>query len=436
MPRNPLAPFFLWIGLTLLLSRILAGGVSRGASVIQKMLHSIFGDLGKMAGKSIIRRAPKIASAIVIVSLALSFGISLSIFINTYQTQKSTDARYSLGSDIKVTIASGIHQQPAAFAQMIEQVSGVTAASPVQLSQAYVGSTLQNVYGIDPQTYVNASDMPDSYFVNISANQAMADMASIQNGALVSEEMAKAYDIVPGDPIIISLANTATVNGPTVETRLQVVGIIRFFPTATNDTFVVMNQNFMQTITRNDKISYFLVRTSASPHDVAASIQDKLGSQVSMKTEDIDTAILALGNSMTSLNLKGLGNIEQGYSVIIISLGLMIFLLSMVYERAKEFGAMRAIGGSVKQIERVLWSESLTVGVLSIGIGGIIGLPLGKVFVSLLKVLYTIPPKGIVIPFGALFALLFLVIVGMVVATYIANRRLARMDIAEVLREL
>lgn len=431
-----LAPFFLWIGLTLFLSRILAGGVSRGSAVIQKALHKIFGDLGGMAGKSITRRAPKIASVVVIISLALSFGISLGTFINTYQVQKAVDARYSLGSDIKVTLASGIRQQSANFAQKIEQVPGVTAASPVQRTQAFVGANLEIVFGIDAQSYAQVAELPDSFFVNTTSVQAIADLNNTPNGVLISQEMAKAYDIQVGDSVIINLPRTQDANGPTTETRLQAVGIMRFFPTAQQDVFLVMNQSFLQNVTRNDKISYFLVRTSGSPHEVALNIQKNLGTQTSLKTEDIDTAILALGNSMTSLNLRGLGTIEQGYSVIIISLGLTIFLLSMVYERAKEFGAMRAVGGSVSQIERILWSESLTVGVLSVLIGSIIGLLLGRVFVSLLKVLYTIPPKGVSIPWGALLALMFLILLGMAVATLFANRRLSRMDIAEVLREL
>ncbi len=431
-----LAPFFMWVGLTLTLSRILSGGVSRGAGVIQRMLRAIFGDLGYMAGKSITRRAPKIASAVVIVALALSFGISLSIFINTYQVQKAIDARFSLGSDVKVTVASGIRQQNAGFADTINQVPGVEAVSPVQRVQAFVGSSLQTVFGIDPQTYPLVSELPDSFFVDTTTSQALADLASTPNGVLVSDELASAYNILPGDPVIISLPRTGDVNGLMTETHLQAVGVIRYFPTSPQDAFLVMNQSYLENITRNDKINYFLVRTSTSPHDVAVTIQESLGTQVSLKTEDIDTAILELGNSMTSLNLRGLGKIEQGYSVLIISLGLAIFLLSMVYERAKEFGAMRAVGGSVSQIKRILWSESLTVGVLSVLIGSIIGLPLGRVFVSLLKALYTIPPEGVVIPWGDLIALMLLVMVGMTGATLLTNRRLARMDIAEVLREL
>jgi putative ABC transport system permease protein len=431
-----LGPFFLWVGLTLLLNRLLAGGVSHAAGVIQQILRRIFGDLGYMAGRSITRRAPKIASAVIIVSLALSFGTSLSIFIHTYQVQKAVDARFGLGSDIKLTVASGLHQQTTDFAKDISRVPGVAAVAPVERLQAYVGSSQQTVFGIDPQSYTLTTEPADSFFIDMNAAQAMQDLANVPNGVLVSQELANSYDIRLGDPVIIRLPRTASADSPMIEIRLQTVGIIRFFPTAQQDDFLVMNLSFMQSVTHNDKISYFLIRTSDAPHDVAIRLQDTLGTQVPMKTEDIDTAILALGNSMTSLNLQGLGSIEQGYSVIIISLGLSIFLLSMIYERAKELGAMRAVGGSITQIGRILWSESLTVGVLSLLIGSIIGLILGGVFVSLLKVLYTIPPAGMNIPWGALFALLVLIVLGMALATLSANRRLARMEIAQVLREL
>lgn len=432
-----LGPFFLWVGLTLLLNRLLAGGVSRGAGFIQRILRWVFGDLGFMAGRSIARRAPKIASAVIIVSLALSFGVSLSIFIQTYQVQKAVDARYLLGSDIKITVATTApRQQTASFAQEISRVPGVSVASPIESLLAYVGSNRQTVFGIDPASYTLAASPTNSSFSSGSAAQAMQALASVPNGVLVSQQLADAYSISVGDPVIIRLPHAGNSNSQAVETHLQAVGIIQYFPSAGSDNYLVMNLAYMQNVTRNDKISYFLIRTNESPQVVAKRIQSTLGAQIPMKTEDIDTAILALGNSMTSLNLQGLGSIEKGYSLIIISLGLGIFLLSMIYERAKEFGAMRAVGGSVTQIGRILWSESLTVGGLSLIIGSAIGVILGAVFVSLLQVLYTIPPAGMNIPWGALSVLILLVLLGMILATFLANRRLARMEIAQVLREL
>ena len=83
-----------------------------------------------------------------------------------------------------------------------------------------------------------------------------------------------------------------------------------------------------------------------------------------------------------------------------------------------------------------LASESLTVGVLSVLIGVVIGLALGGGFVSMLSVLYTIPPAGMAVPWGTLVVLIGLALTGMAVATLVANYRLAHMEVAEVLREL
>lgn len=428
-----LAPFFLWLGLTLLLGRVTSSGVTLSAGPLRRVLGGLFGDLGRMAGKSITRRAPKIASAVIIVALALSFGTSVSIFVHTYQVQKTVDARYELGSDIKLTPASS-HQQTAAFATEVAAVPGVSAVSAIQRTQAYVGSNLQTIFGIDAQTFDKTTQPADSFFVDLTALQVRDTLAATPNGVLVGQELAAAYDIRPGDPVIIRLLDTTS--NQYVETRLQSVGTIRFFPTTQQDSFLVMSRALMQQVTHSDKVNYFLVKTVDAPRTVATRLQQTLGSQFPLKTEDIETAILALGSSMTSLNLRGLGRIEQLYTVIIISLGLGIFLLAMIYERAREFGTMRALGGTSGQLGRILWSESLTVGVLSVLIGSVTGLVLGRVFVSMLSVLYTIPPSGMSVPWGTLVLLLGLGLAGMTAASLVARRRLARMEVAAVLREL
>ena len=430
-----LAPFFLWLGLTLFLSRVLSGGVSRSAGIIQKILHFFFGDLGHITGKSISRRASKIASAVIIVSLALSFGMSLAIFINTYHAQKAVDARYELGSDIKLTPASSF-QQTVSFTEKIANIKGVNAVTPVERTQAYVGSSLQTIFGIETASYISTVNPGDRFFVNTTAAAVLKSLADTPNGVLVSKELAAAYDISPGDPVIIRLPDTTGKKGTYIETRLKAVGIISFFPTTQQDSFLVMNQALLQEKTHNDKINYFLIKTDGSPNVVATRLQDKLGKQIPIKTKDIETAILSLGSTMTSLNLYGLGKIEMLYTLIIISLGLGIFLLAMVYERMREFGVMRAVGSTAQQIGYILWSESFTVGILSVLIGTAIGLSLGRVLVSLLKVLYTIPPEGMVVPWESLLIFVALALFGMTGATITANRRLARMEIAEVLREL
>ena len=53
-----------------------------------------------------------------------------------------------------------------------------------------------------------------------------------------------------------------------------------------------------------------------------------------MRVQDINTVINADAKSLTALNLNGLQTIEIIYTLLVISLGLAIFLMAMVNERA------------------------------------------------------------------------------------------------------
>lgn len=110
--------------------------------------------------------------------------------------------------------------------------------------------------------------------------------------------------------------------------------------------------------------------------------------------------------------------------------------MAMVYQRAREFGTMRALGGSAAQVSRFLWSESLTIGLLALFIGAVIGFALSKVFVLLLGALFTIPPSDVTIPWATLLVLFTFSLAGMLASTLWVNRQLNRMEVDRVLREL
>lgn len=63
---------------------------------------------------------------------------------------------------------------------------GVTATTPVNHSYAYVGSDLQDTFGIDPNSLRKATSLRDSYFIGGGAGQMMSRLASTPDGILVS----------------------------------------------------------------------------------------------------------------------------------------------------------------------------------------------------------------------------------------------------------
>ncbi|MCL4487252.1 MAG: ABC transporter permease [Chloroflexi bacterium] len=426
------APLFLWIGATLLLSRVMGGGIQRAGAAIRAVLRRAFGDLGDMAGREIVRRSNEIGAAIVIVALAISFGTSLAIFTRTYQAQKAVDARYELGADIQITPAISANPT-AALGKTIAAVRDVGAITPLKTSQATVGSTAQPVYGIDAGTFAQAAFFPDSYVRNMTAAQALAKMAATPNGVLVSAQLADAYSVQVGDPILFRVLDKRT--NQNVQIKGQVLGVVTRFPTSQSDTLLVVNLSFLTQAMHDDTVTLFLAGAAGPPAAAARHIRDAF-TNIPMRVQDIDTATIAAGRSLTSLNINGLGAIEGLYTLIIASIGLGIFLMAMVYQRAKEFGTMRALGASAAQVSRFLWAESLTVGLLALAIGGVIGFGLSKVFVLMLGALFTVPPADVTIPWGSLFTLFAATLAGMIACTLWVNHRLNGMEVDQVLREL
>ena len=213
-----LAPFFAWMGLILLTLRLVESGLVKAGPQIAGGFKAAFGEIGEVAGKSVVRRAPRVSAAIAVIALTLSFGVSLAIFQQTYSTERQLDAQYIVGSDIRFTPALNT-PQTAEFAEqlMAPGVWGVTGV--VRDTQALVGSEKNTVYGIDVPSFEAVAYLPDSFFVDGAAQQtidAMANrntnyapgsaraaldaLAATPNGVLISVEQAEKIQHPGGRP--------------------------------------------------------------------------------------------------------------------------------------------------------------------------------------------------------------------------------------------
>ena len=155
-----------------------------------------------------------------------------------------------------------------------------------------------------------------------------------------------------------------------------------------------------------------------------------------VRIQTTDTVIKVEESSLTALNLGGLGAMERLYTILVTSVGLAIFLLAMINERRREFGAMRALGANLGHLRRFLFAEAATIGGLSLVIGAGVGVILAELLVLLLGVIFTIPAHGLAWPGLELLTLAGLVIAGMLISTLLSARRLATLKVVEALREL
>lgn len=447
-----LSPFLAWIGATFLALRLTRLALSRSPKLAERLFSFLFGALGAQAGRSLSRRIESMAQAAAVIGLTLSFGVSLAVFQSTYSREKLLEARYVVGSDIRVTPSLRMPVD-SSYAEGLKGPDVLSVTGVARDVKALVGNEKNTVYGIDAASFAKTAWLPDSFFVDETAPSSLkafetgtgtfADgkaakvlsaLASTPNGVIISVEQAQKYGIMPGDSVKIRL--NGPVQGSTAEIEAKAVGFFRWFPTSSLDSDFILNRDFMTTASGYTGIDYFLVKTRPGMTDaVAKGLASTVGKALSARIESTSTAIMVDQSSLTSMSLRSLGLMESVYVAIIASFGLGVFLMSIVRERRKEFGTMRALGATSAQMRVFLSVETLGIAAIGAVLAIAVGLPLAVLQSSLLAVIFTIPPSGLALPPTILVILFGGLAVGAALGHAFAGRSMAGLRVAAVLRE-
>jgi hypothetical protein len=383
--------------------------------------------------------------------------LALAPVQETYTRKKRLGAQQTAVSDLCFTPAFNT-LQTAAFASqlMVSGVQSVTAAACDV--QALVGSEKHTVYGIDVSSFRQAAYLPGSFVVDgaslrtiraltnrtsnyapSSTRQVLDALASTPDGVIISVEQPEKYNFLVGDPVMLRLYNRVTKQDSDVQVRAM--GLAVCFPTSSQDSDFILNRDFMLDSTGSQAVDYFLIKIKTdgrpSTHGrVASTLTETYENLMPVRIGTTETLVKTGSSSLTSMNLSWLGTMERLYTILVTSVGLAIFLLAMVYERQREFGATRALGANVDHLRRFLFVEAATIGGLSLLIGAMVGLGLAFMRLMLLGVIFPIPAHGLSWPVLQLFVLAGLAAAGMVASSLVSARRLARLKVVEALREL
>jgi putative ABC transport system permease protein len=426
-----LAPMLFWIGAVLVLVRLGAALLRRYTSKLGWLLRGLFGEVGSYAALMSSRRAQAMSKAAVIVALALSFGFSVALFSSTYTHQQEVDARLTLGADVRVATSTA-HPQTTAFTSRLDTVPGAADATPFKTTVAYVGSEIEDIFGVNVAGMQKVTTFSDTFFRPYSAQATLAKLASTPDGILISDEMANLYSIVPGNHVKISLFDRRT--GSYRVSQFTVVGVALEFATAPKDAFLVVNLPALIKATNDPTVNNFLVRATGDPATVARQIRTSLAAD-RVQTDSIASVRSSLATSLTSLNLSGLVRIEYIYTALIASAGLTVFLLALLADRRREFASMRALGATGRQLMAFVLSEGGLIGVTGLLVGTVIGVVQAIMLVQILTSIFDPPPSGPIPDYGILLLLAALSIVGMTVATSIGVGRLSTSRVSDALRE-
>jgi len=424
-------PALLWVGAALLFWRLTDLLLGRGRPLLARLARPLAGSLSGTVAASMSRQRRILTRTAALLALAIVFAASTAIFDATYREQARVDALLTNGGDVTVTESPGALASPA-VAQTIARVSGVRSVEPLQHRFAYVGSDLQDLYGVRPATVGGATGLQDAYFTGGTARQLMATLAARPDAVLVSAETVRDFQLQPGDLLRLRLQDGRT--GQLVAIPFHYAGIVKEFPTAPRDSFFVANAGYVAAHTGNPSIGEFLVSTDGtSPPTVSARLRAALGPTVGLS--DIVTSRRVVGSTLTAVDLSGLTKVELSFALALaISATALLLTLGFV-ERRRTFALARVLGAHSRQLGGFVWSEVLVTGIAGAILGAVAGWTLSEMLVKVLSGVFDPAPAHLSVPWAYLGGVAALAAAGLVAAA-LAAIRAARRPPLTVLREL
>jgi len=392
-----LAPLALWAGLGLLWVRLSRRALIAARRVRIPVLLLTAGDLAPTVAASLSRQASRIAGGAGLLALAVGFAFSTAAFNATYSGQARVDAELTNGADVNVT---GTTSSPAgAKLGEIAKATGVRAAVRMMHRYAYVGADLQDLYGIEPTAIGRVTTMANAYFANGDAKAALATLAATPDGILVSEETVSDFQLKQGDKLNLRLQSAVDHQYHVVP--FTFVGVVREFPTAPKDSFLVASAVYVAKATGSDAREVVLVR-SPDPAATAQDLKSVLASDPALKVTELGEVRSLISSSLTEVSLSALTSVELVFGLLLIGAAAGLVVGLGFAERHRTFAILTALGASASQLGAFLRSEAALVAIAGLIFGAVTGLAVAWMLVALLSGVFDPPPEAVTIPYGYL----------------------------------
>jgi putative ABC transport system permease protein len=388
-------PAALWIGAALLTWRLTDLLLGPGRTVIARALRPVAGSLATTIANSMARARRPLVNATVLLAIAIAFAVCTATFTATYRQQAEVDAQLTNGADITVTAAPGATLDPDT-AVRIAHVAGVRAVEPMAHQFAYIGSDLQDLYGIRPATITRATALADTYFPNAGAAKALQTLVTTPDSILVSAETVRDFQLQPGDQVTLRLNDSRTSQPRPV--TFHYAGVVTEFPTAPKDSFFVANTDYLAAQTSTAGPNVLLVDTGGRDTSaLAGQIRDLVGTSATTVT-DIATVRTSVGSSLTAVDLSGLTRIELSFALILaVSAGGLVLGLGLA-ERRRIYTLLTMLGARTPHLRAMVFSETGVVATVGMLAGATCGWVLSAMLVKVLRSVFDPPPDTMAIP--------------------------------------
>ena len=403
----------LFIGLALVARYI----VRPIAAALGLPLERLFAAVGQLARENAQRNPGRTA----LTAAALMVGLGLVVFVAVF----TAGLKASIDGAIKQRITAelvvradsgGLQPIPRRIEGIAARIPGVGATSGVYYDQVEVNGQRSNILyddlaGIDP-----ARITAGYRFDWIHGSDATLSRLHGSN-AVIEEQFAKAHDVDVGDTF-----DVVTPSGG--RATLTAIGEYRD-PTILQGLMV--NRRTLDSISQAR--DPFMVLVSTQPGADAAAVQHTMDAALSrfpiakVESEESFRASFSKQTDQIVYLLYAL----LAMSVVISLFGIANSLFLSIHERTREFGLLRAIGATRRQVRRMVRYESA----ITAAIGGVLGIVVGLLFGALLTA--SLSELGLVfrVPVGQLVIFFVLALIVGVIGAVLPARRGSRIDVMQ-----
>lgn len=387
------------------------------------------------------RRRRALLTGVLGVALVSASGMGVAVFAAAYDATKAADAEFTVGSSLRVTPTPLSHRpHPVDYGRSL-QVDGVASVTPVvtrrdnTFVRSHFNSDVKTLAAIDPRQFAKTAVLSDTFFVGISAANAMRALIDNPRSVLLDRQTAEDLKLEVGDraDVLLDRGSKRQHNE-----RVTVAGLFERFPGFPEGLHVVANLANYQQRTSTSEVDFFLARATDSSDRGLATTRDALlagpGHQDSLDVASAATALNKDQSSLTALNVRSLVSLDSFYILLISTAVIASFVFGTMLQRRREYVTLRAQGLAARELRLLMVGEAAFVALGGLAGGLLVGGGTGLLLVQVLRPLFILPP---VLTFPAADAgLLAALIAGATAASAVAAAvAIGRLRPSEGLRE-
>jgi putative ABC transport system permease protein len=389
---------------------------------------------------SLKRRAWSLVDVAIILGMVVALGSSLAIFTASYDGAKAADARFTVGSDLKIAPSpTGERAYPSTAASSL-RVDGVQQVTPViygvhnVIIRSSRTSEVANLAAVEPRLYAQIAPVDDSHFLTGGAVANLTRVAENSDALLLSVDMADFLQADVGETVQVLLARGSAEQ---TEIEMIVVGLFERLPGFPDGAHALMQLSRYEEVIHSASPAFFLAQTSDLSAETLAGAVAALRSLPGGHALQIDTRATALTkdqSSLAALNISGLLQLDSGYALAMGAVTVAIFVFGLLLQRRREYVMLRAQGMAPAAIRLLIGAEALTASAAGSLVGLVVGLVMAYYLINVLRPLFVLDPPYLV-PLQALGSVVGSVFAAALATVAIASSLVNRLQAVELLRD-